>query len=182
MSVYTLALEDDHYYVGYSADPETRIASHFLGRGAQWTRLHAPVAVLNVRPGDTALENLTTIALMAKVGWEKVRGGRYTTLQLPCMPRPLTKAYALKAPPPLPEMVEQEVIGDHAAWIVKLSDGPHAWRARLSGQKAAEECPVIGFKTIYGETEEAVRAEAARWVGVEETNTESSAAALPNNP
>ena len=124
------------------------------------------------------MENLTTIALMVKMGWEKVRGGRYTTLQLPCMPRPLTKAYALKAPPPLPEMVEPEVIGDHAAWIVKLSDGPHAWRARLSGQKAAEECPVVGFKTLYAETEEAVRAEAARWVG----DPESSAAALANNP
>ena len=173
MSVYTLALEDENYYVGYSTDPETRIATHFLGRGAQWTRLHRPVAVLNVRPGDTALENLTTIALMTRMGWERVRGGRYSTLQLPCMPRPLTKAYALKAPPPLPEMVEQEVIGDHAVWIMKISNGPHAWRARLSGQKAAEECPVIGYKTLYGETEEAVRAEAARWVEGTEPATDS---------
>ena len=35
--VYVLRLEDDCLYVGYTLDPEVRIASHFMGRGAQWT-------------------------------------------------------------------------------------------------------------------------------------------------
>ena len=30
--VYVLKLQDDCWYVGYSADPETRIASYFFGR------------------------------------------------------------------------------------------------------------------------------------------------------
>ena len=46
--VYTLALEDGCYYCGWSADPSCRIAQHFLGRGAHWTRVHQPVRVLLV--------------------------------------------------------------------------------------------------------------------------------------
>ena len=67
-SVYVLRLQDHCWYVGYSADPETRIASHFLGRGAQWTRLHPPVVVESLQPGDEKLENVVTIALMVKRG------------------------------------------------------------------------------------------------------------------
>ena len=71
--VYVLRLQDGCFYVGWTADVETRIATHFLGRGAQWTRLHPPEGVISVTPGDTTLENTTTIALMAKYGWKLVR-------------------------------------------------------------------------------------------------------------
>ena len=43
--VYVLRLEDDCLYVGYTLDPEVRIASHFMGRGAQWTALDKPVGI-----------------------------------------------------------------------------------------------------------------------------------------
>ena len=60
--VYTLALEDGCFYCGWSKDPSCRIAQHFLGRGAQWTRVHKPQQVLTVLPGSTELEKVTTIA------------------------------------------------------------------------------------------------------------------------
>ncbi len=73
--VYILRLQDSCWYVGFSADPETRIASHFLGRGARWTQLHPPLAVESLQPGDEKLEDVVTIALMAKHGFQLVRGG-----------------------------------------------------------------------------------------------------------
>ena len=75
--VYTLELQDGCFYVGYTKDPATRIASHFLAGGSKWTQLHPPISVASVVLGDEQLENLSTIALMCRHGWEKVRGGHY---------------------------------------------------------------------------------------------------------
>ena len=50
--VYVLRLQDHCWYVGYSVSPEVRIASHFMGRGLQWTRLHPSVAVESLQPGN----------------------------------------------------------------------------------------------------------------------------------
>ena len=36
--VYVLRLGKGKYYVGYSGEIETRIASHFLGNGSLWTK------------------------------------------------------------------------------------------------------------------------------------------------
>ena len=72
--VYVLELEDDCLYVGYTANPEIRLATHFLGRGAGWTILHKPIGIKSIQPGDTQLENCLTLALMCKYGWKKVRG------------------------------------------------------------------------------------------------------------
>ena len=78
--VYTLELQDGCYYVGWTKDPGTRIASHFLGAGSKWTQLHPPISVASVVLGDEQLENLSTIALMCRHGWEKVRGGPYCVI------------------------------------------------------------------------------------------------------
>ena len=98
--VYTLLLEDDYFYVGFSAQVETRIAQHFLGSGSKWTRLHKPVQVLSCLPGDRDLESVTTIALMCKHGWERVRGGAWCQVHLPACPAPILKAirYAAEYP------------------------------------------------------------------------------------
>ena len=66
--VYTLALEDGCYYCGFSTNPEVRVSSHFLGRGAQWTRLHPPISVISIQPGDELLERIVTLAFMIKHG------------------------------------------------------------------------------------------------------------------
>ena len=79
--VYTLELKGGYFYVGHSLEVETRIAAHFLGNGAMWTRLHRPVRVLSVVPGDQMLENCATIALMVQQGHERVRGGKWCLLE-----------------------------------------------------------------------------------------------------
>ncbi len=163
--VYTLELQDGCYYVGYSADPETRIASHFLGRGAQWTRLHPPNSVLSVRAGDHELENVTTIAMMVKYGWRMVRGGAYLTIQMQSPPPPILKAYSLKSPPALPEQVEAEVLCGHSLLVLRVKDaGPYAWRASISGRKAAAECPKRGFKMLHAESEDELRSAVEKWL------------------
>ena len=59
-----------------------------------------------------------------------------------------------------------ETTHDHLLCVTKNSDtGPHAFKARISGTKASEACPVRGIKTIYAETEEDVRTKAAEWIG-----------------
>ncbi len=89
--VYTLRLENDCWYVGYSENIQTRICSHFLGAGSKFTQINKPIEVINVKPGDTLLETLTTLSLMCQFGWEKVRGGAYTNLEMKC-PAALAKA------------------------------------------------------------------------------------------
>ena len=85
-------LEGDNWYVGWSADLHTRIASHFLGAAAKWNKLHKPIMVHSVRPGSTLLENCITVQLMCKHGWEKVRGGSYTNVEMEKPPACISKA------------------------------------------------------------------------------------------
>ena len=80
--IYVLSCEGGFWYVGYSEDTPTRIASHLPGRGAKWTQLHRPVGVGEVRAGDRHLETLITISLMCRYGWEKVRGGSYVNVEM----------------------------------------------------------------------------------------------------
>ena len=77
MSVYTLELQGGNFYVGYSDDIPKRMAEHFLGRGSYWTRLHAPIKVPEVVPGNKELEAAKTIALTCRVGYRKVRGAAW---------------------------------------------------------------------------------------------------------
>ena len=163
--VYTLELQDDCYYVGFSTDVETRIASHFLGRGAQWTRLHAPISVLSVRAGDEVLENAITVALMAKHGWRNVRGGAYLSATMPCPPPAILKAFSFKPPPVLPESAEVETCHGHSVIREQIQDsGSHAWRARVSGSKAAAECPKRGYKTLYAGSKDELQATVETWL------------------
>ena len=90
--VYVLECEQGNWNVGWSADIQTRVASHFLGAGAKWTQAHKPVSVHSVRPGDTHLETLTTIALMCQHGWERVRGGSYCHVEMAKPPACIAKA------------------------------------------------------------------------------------------
>ena len=90
--VYVLALEGNNFYVGWSAQVEGRIASHFLGAGARWTMKHKSVSVVSVQPGSKVLESCVTISLMCKHGWEHVRGGNWTCVDMQKAPACLTKA------------------------------------------------------------------------------------------
>ena len=100
--VYVLQLADDCWYVGWSQDIQTRICAHFLHAGSKWTMLHRPIAVHSIKPGCCLLETLTTLALMAQHGWEKVRGGSYCNVEMTKPPAALAKAmhYASYKSPP----------------------------------------------------------------------------------
>lgn len=83
--IYILELKDDCYYVGWSANLRQRIEAHFTDDGAAWTKIHAPVTILGLQVGASkAEEQVRTVQLMEKVGWEKVRGGNYCQVDLQC--------------------------------------------------------------------------------------------------
>ena len=96
--VYVLKLENNKFYVGHSCEIEVRIASHFLGNGSLWTKKHKPLELVSVKQGDTLMENLTTIALMSKYGYEDVRGGIWCKVEMLNPPAPLAKALKYAKP------------------------------------------------------------------------------------
>ena len=86
MFLYTLALEDQCWYVGTSHNPKNRAYKHLNGTGAAWTRLHKPLVPLkdnlvitdlgNVTISEAELEeDIVTERLQRKHGLNKVRGG-----------------------------------------------------------------------------------------------------------
>lgn len=78
--VYVLELEGGNYYVGYSDNMTRRIAQHFAGEGAQWTKKHPPVKIVAKHLGaGLQTEQEITKTLMATHGKNKVRGGSYNT-------------------------------------------------------------------------------------------------------
>ena len=122
-----MALQDDCFYIGFSTNPEVRISSHFMGRGAQWTRLHPPISVVSIQPGDELLERTVTLATMIRHGYQKVRGGPWLAMQLLVPPAPILKAYEIRPPPPLPDLVHPEVSKGHTLLITQVKDsGPRA--------------------------------------------------------
>ena len=163
MSVYTLELEGGNYYVGYSDDVPRRIAEHFLGRGAHWTRIHPPVKVLEVVAGNKELENAKTIALMCRRGWRSVRGGVWCTTELKAMPLPLARVLASKPPRELPDEKGRSAYeyGEQAIYVREEGDG---FVARVTGPLAVQTCPSQGVKTFVAESEDLARQAAERWI------------------
>jgi len=87
MQVYTLALQDDCYYVGTTTkDVKTRFKEHENGQGSAWTRLHPPIRVENVitYSGDWPRleEDKRVCELMITHGMDNVRGGTYSKLKM----------------------------------------------------------------------------------------------------
>ncbi len=160
--VYVLDLADDCTYVGYTGDPEVRISSHFLGRGAGWTRAHAPVGIRSIQRGDERLENCLTLALMAKHGWRKVRGGRWLDVNMTAPPPPIRKAFAIRPPTRLRE-AWTEVVNGHTYSVQQTGDEGR-WRARITGARSARECPKTAVKTLYGESSEDLKRRVEAWV------------------
>jgi predicted GIY-YIG superfamily endonuclease len=86
--LYALSLRHGKYYVGLTAykDVMLRFNEHLVGktvRGAKWTSLHKPVAIIEVRElgaihRKTAerSETLMTMEYIRKYGLAHVRGGR----------------------------------------------------------------------------------------------------------
>jgi len=82
-NIYILELVDGHYYVGKSNDVEKRYDSHVKGNGSVWTKLHAPIKILEVHKDMSPFdEDRITKEYMFKYGIDKVRGGAYVTIDL----------------------------------------------------------------------------------------------------
>lgn len=76
--VYVLELEHSCVYVGATMNFNVRMAQHFSGIGAKWTKLHKPLKVIEVvYPMTPGLENIITQKYFALYGKEKVRGGSW---------------------------------------------------------------------------------------------------------
>ena len=83
--VYVLELEGGHYYVGKTRDVDRRTLEHFAltNDGAEWTREHKPIQVLQVTSVPEVClpasfyENLVTKQYMMRYGIDSTRGGSY---------------------------------------------------------------------------------------------------------
>lgn len=95
--VYILRLEGNRIYVGEtSLAIKDRIKRHINGRGASWTEIHSPIEIISVAKifGDALrkkYERFKTLEMMKKVGWKKVRGGPWTSKNLPNPPLQLRR-------------------------------------------------------------------------------------------
>lgn len=217
--VYTLQLEGDNYYAGWTTNLENRIAQHFLGLGSQWTKLHPPLQVMSCLPGNALLENATTIALMCRHGWSRVRGGPWHHPDLPAAPDALRYAIRCKhftskrsfsditsgtvdcrsvenlcqsatsqsevqqrlpfsGDSGLGEEIQEslpthsldkavEFFSVNTSWVeiwqTKTDGLPNAWRAKITGPKADQECGVRRFKMIYANTRNEVTRKVRAW-------------------
>ncbi len=87
MSVYTLLLENNKYYVGFTnRNVNIRFQEHIDGDGSKWTRIYKPLQLINVIPGDLQTENEVTLQMMEKYGWRNVRGGSWCQVNLKYRP------------------------------------------------------------------------------------------------
>ena len=85
------------------------------------TKLHRPLGIKSIQPGDTQLENCLTLALMCKYGWRNVRGGRYLDANMPMAPLPIRSAYSLKLGVRMAK-AEPQIMGEHAVVFQKLQE------------------------------------------------------------
>jgi len=84
VKLYALTLEDGCWYVGMSYNVTKRFIKHKAGKGANWTKLHKPIEVVEVREtveitqeSAAKLEDDMTIEYAMKYGSNNVRGGGY---------------------------------------------------------------------------------------------------------
>ena len=92
--IYVLKLQGDeihehYYYVGFTQDVNKRMYDHFHGSGAEWTKLHPPICVLEIVEGDKSEERPKTIEVMKKYGWARTRGYCWCSKILKSPPREL---------------------------------------------------------------------------------------------
>ena len=81
--IYTLLLENGKYYVGKTNNPNFRLKNHFNSNGSEWTKLHKPLRLLELKPNcDDYDEDKITRQYMDKYGVYNVRGGSFVSVKL----------------------------------------------------------------------------------------------------
>lgn len=98
ISLYALELEDNCWYIGLTRDVDKRFKQHCRRKGADWTKLHKPIAIHEVRPTEltdeaeaSKLEDAMTIEYAIMYGIDFVRGGGYCQTK-PHWPKKVTYA------------------------------------------------------------------------------------------
>ena len=81
--IYVLELERGKYYVGRTNSIDRRMEEHRRGEGAEWTKRHKIVKLIQTFPvGSDLDEDLRTKEMMIKYGIQNVRGGTYCRIWL----------------------------------------------------------------------------------------------------
>ena len=119
------------WYIGVSYALNNRIAQHASGRGSAWTRIHPVVRIAEVRMNATLqLERDVTLQYMRRYGWQNVRGGPYSSPNLPRAPKALASskvrqitsyACVVRAAPPTVG-TDTVPIANHTAGIVAVCE------------------------------------------------------------
>lgn len=105
--VYVLKLVGGKYYVGESRNLATRLKTHFHGKGAKWTKLHKPVAVMQVLEAETEEdEKHKTYEMMKRYG-DAVRGSIWCQQQMRSPPAELRTFFNDKEGRPWKPIVDQ---------------------------------------------------------------------------
>jgi predicted GIY-YIG superfamily endonuclease len=93
-TLYALRCKDDKFYVGRVMSlqqnaVEARFLEHCAGgaKGAEWTKKHEPIEIVETRQGDIYEEDALTLKYMDKHGVENVRGGSYVAVELNAVQR-----------------------------------------------------------------------------------------------
>ena len=79
MIFYALLLQGNNYYIGQTDDMDKRWHQHATGCGAAWTRLHAPIGIVETRNREVNCESFgeedrMTKQYMQQHGLASVRG------------------------------------------------------------------------------------------------------------
>jgi hypothetical protein len=83
--IYILKLESNKYYIGKTErDIEKRFYEHINGCGSSWTSKYKPLEVIEVFEEKSQFdEDNYTKLYMRRYGISNVRGGSYTSIELP---------------------------------------------------------------------------------------------------
>ncbi|UKS29906.1 GIY-YIG nuclease family protein [Paenibacillus sp. HWE-109] len=81
-----LKLDSGHYYIGQTDNLERRIAKHGTSKGATWTEIYKPISMIETLAVGICnyfealkTENEITLDYMRKYGWQRVRGGDFSS-------------------------------------------------------------------------------------------------------
>ena len=100
--IYVLELENGHYYIGQSRNPDKRFKSHIEGKGAKWTKQHKAIRIVETRTTEALVESEAqlfedevTLEYAIKYCADKVRGGGYTQVENVRWPQEVLDAEAI---------------------------------------------------------------------------------------
>lgn len=158
--VYVLECEDGCWYVGWSMEPEVRIASHVLRRGCLCSKAHRPIRVAGLTKGCKEMENVTKIDLMAQKGFRHVRGGKWLCLYMKTPPYPLQKALSLQ-PAASPDLIEHGVESEYDVYYERCGA---SYRAMVTGPQVLLDCPRHHVTCVRADGLQTLQSDVVRWL------------------